>query len=832
MERESLKHNLGRAGSRVLVAALLATTAIPVSIVIVSSDSFAQGAMQMTYNVPAGPLSRALAVFGSQSGTQISYEASVAAGKTSPGINAAATREQAVAQILRGSGLTYSFSDPTSVVITDRVAGADDGIDADGSLLLDTINVQGGGNPADIPYETPGSSAYISTTQIERVPAITAGDVFRGVPGLDIRGNHNGTGVDISIRGMSGHNRVNVMVEGTQQQSSSRQGYTGPDNQTHIDQDLISSVSVEKGPRIGPYNAGAIGGVVNVETIQADEILLPGKDLGIRLRGGALGNVTSSAPAVGTNVFDYDRPSLFDANGLSGSIAGAFRNEYVELVAAYSKRKRGNYFAGKHGETHYGKKVKETYSPYEPGAEVFNTSEDTDSLLLKGTIDIGDGHSLEAGYLKTTSEYGWVYPINLTISHPAQDELENLTSDRYWARYKWDPAENDLIKFQSNIWGTTFEKEYYVADTHNWGLEVWNESRAALSLGELVANYGLSYAQENVVQDNNFANNKGQREIGTAFINSKLDILDKLSLTAGVQYTTFSSNSNFINDYGSAEHVEQQGSALSPSASVTYKPLPGVQIFASYAEGYRPPSIREVAPLGGYESDPNLRPEKSTNWEFGGNILTDNVIFSGDSLKLKASYFMNEYEDYIVTQGIPFFGPYYQNIPGAKINGIDISASYKNSYIFLEASLNYYTKFEYCFGDGLIPNAQAHYKGCTEYLTGGSMVSSAISPPKYSGTVTVGTNLFDDSLTIGTSARFFGKAAGSWTQPNGSFLFINNFWRPDVIVDVFGSYKFSDSVRADVSVENVFDRFYVDPMLIAKNPSPGRTFRASLTAKF
>lgn len=73
-----------------LIAALLATTAVIGGSAVPQSQALAQA--QTSFNIPAGPLNRALAAFGRQSGIQLSYEASIASGKTSPGIQGHASR--------------------------------------------------------------------------------------------------------------------------------------------------------------------------------------------------------------------------------------------------------------------------------------------------------------------------------------------------------------------------------------------------------------------------------------------------------------------------------------------------------------------------------------------------------------------------------------------------------------------------------------------------------------------------------------------------------------------------------------------------------------------
>lgn len=137
MGRRSSTTGFGNIGRRALVAALLATTAAAAGM---TASTLAQA--QTSYSVPAGPLNRALATFGSQSGTQISYEASIVRGKSSKGVSRAAMREQAIAQLLQGTGLTYSFTDATSLVISAPAAGSG-AVAPDGSVQLQTIQIYG-----------------------------------------------------------------------------------------------------------------------------------------------------------------------------------------------------------------------------------------------------------------------------------------------------------------------------------------------------------------------------------------------------------------------------------------------------------------------------------------------------------------------------------------------------------------------------------------------------------------------------------------------------------------------------------------------------------------
>lgn len=177
-----------------------------------------QGAAGVTYSIPAGNLSTALTRWAQLSGYKLLAPGDVLKGRTSPGLSGSYAPQQALSALLAGSGLSYAI-EGTTVTVSDPSAD-NAGATIEGAIALDTINVSGGGGAAaeDLPYETPGSSAYISQQQIERFPGSTSGDIFKSTPGVIASGNHSGgASMDVNIRGMQGQNRVKVSIDGTQQ---------------------------------------------------------------------------------------------------------------------------------------------------------------------------------------------------------------------------------------------------------------------------------------------------------------------------------------------------------------------------------------------------------------------------------------------------------------------------------------------------------------------------------------------------------------------------------------------------------------------------------------
>ncbi|WP_237173559.1 TonB-dependent receptor domain-containing protein [Paracandidimonas lactea] len=351
-------------------------------------------------------------------------------------------------------------------------------------------------DPADVPYSTPGSSAYISGEQIERFRGTSVGDFLSGIPGVMNADSRNSGAVDVNIRGMQGQGRVPVIVDGATQETTIWQGYNGASPRTYIDPDFISSVSIEKGISSGADATGATGGIVRARTLIPKDILVPGKQFGIRLKGGFNTN-SSSAPAAGTDggwntrraayyhklpsadsqfaTTGMNRPSLLDPTGASSSMAIAGTYDYIDFVAAYAQRHNGNYHAGTHGRggarliadrDPEGTRVafdNTGLTPYREGEEILNTSYDNKSWMLKAIIKPGVGQTLTLGYTKYISDYGHLMSSRL-VSMPYQSWLSSIDLDTYTAQYRLRPEGNDLIDLKINAYVSAVDNRINVLD--------------------------------------------------------------------------------------------------------------------------------------------------------------------------------------------------------------------------------------------------------------------------------------------------------------------------------------------------------------------------------
>ncbi|GGF78376.1 TonB-dependent receptor [Azorhizobium oxalatiphilum] len=263
----------GTAGRGALVAALLATTGIAGTVMLPGA---ARAQAQASFNIPAGSLAQALAAFGRQSGTQLSYEAAIVSGKSSPGVQGVVPREQALARILQGSGLTYSFTDSRNVLIRRPVAAG--GADAAGAIALDTVDVQGAGGTVgyvatravastktDTPLvEVPQSVTVVSREELDDRNVQTLTQAVAYTPGVRTGQSGYDPRFDVfTIRGFdttyNGIYRDGLRLPGSNMSVFKIEPYG------------VDSVTVLRGPSSALYGLGSPGGLVDVTSKRPTE---------------------------------------------------------------------------------------------------------------------------------------------------------------------------------------------------------------------------------------------------------------------------------------------------------------------------------------------------------------------------------------------------------------------------------------------------------------------------------------------------------------------------------------------------------------------------------
>ncbi|MDO4640867.1 MAG: TonB-dependent receptor [Neisseria sp.] len=410
-------------------------------------------------------------------------------------------------------------------------------------------------------YEEDMSSLYRDKDQIELFRGTSAADLFKGMAGVGIGDARNSGGIDPNIRGIQGQGRVPVTIDGAENGVTVWRGYYGANNRSYIDPMLISSIRVEKGASLTRGFQSSVGGGIALKTLEADDVLKPGRKIGADIRLEA-GNNMAKERLPDMSVIGKEWPYLSDdgraglraktyvlpgkqknnsfGHDQAGRIAVAGKSDWGELVAAYAYRYHGNYYAGKGGRDHYAKlyfgggvrgpgfsspNATTLDNMFASGGEVMNTSLDNRSFLVKGTLKPTENQAIRLGYRYLDSRYGEIMPSRNTgllkdgqFTMP-QWPLSRIRMGTYTLDYHWKPG-NRWIDLEAGIW-----KNQARMDLHNSGGNVYDfayvknhkDVRDDKSTREVVAGSFIKSL------DNRW---------GVQFSN-KMRLLDKLNLTVG-----------------------------------------------------------------------------------------------------------------------------------------------------------------------------------------------------------------------------------------------------------------------------------------------------------
>lgn len=289
----------GRSRSAALIGALMATTAL--TAVVASGEAAAQtsraderGAVQQpgktglaqaapaqrSFDIPAQPLADALTQFGRQSGMQVSVDAGLVRGISSPGVGGSMLPEQALQRLLAGTGIGYRLTGGDTAMLERLPTGGS------GVMQLDPVMVEGkrvaprqaeignlppayaGGQVArggrvgmlgnrDI-MDTPFNQTSYTQKTIQDQRARTLADVLNNDP--SVRGDFpGGSGIDqATIRGF---------VAGNQDIAFGGLYGVAPTSNGMMAVESIERVEVLKGPNAllnGMAPFGSIGGAINL----------------------------------------------------------------------------------------------------------------------------------------------------------------------------------------------------------------------------------------------------------------------------------------------------------------------------------------------------------------------------------------------------------------------------------------------------------------------------------------------------------------------------------------------------------------------------------------
>lgn len=410
---------------------------------------------------------------------------------------------------------------------------------------LDTVVVSGkrtnDQKGADDVYYKNVSNAYVGKEYLERYRVQSAGDVLKGLNGVyNMNTRTAGGAITPNIRGITGKGRIPVTLDGTEQTVDVWLNNYGVGDRNYLDPALFRSIAVEKSPALTRGVKSGVGGAMSIRTIEPSDIIPEGRNWGIEVKTEFSGNTVAQkndlrqflgrdyrtlspigATADGTPgmadvltgytgklsptalLLDEGIADTKYAGGKSHTnfkddrqlmLSAAFKTDITDGLAAYSHRKKGNYYAGKRGYQSYlnnpiygadacydqypdkswrekdmlckssASLVPNMAVLFRPGEEIMNSHTDTKTLLLKNNWYLPSNQKISLQYMDNKIGFGEINPLitawilgfsEQSLNDPAQQAPgigTKIDSKTYKIGYEWKPQDNKWIDFQADMW--------------------------------------------------------------------------------------------------------------------------------------------------------------------------------------------------------------------------------------------------------------------------------------------------------------------------------------------------------------------------------------------
>ncbi|WP_306153207.1 TonB-dependent receptor domain-containing protein [Roseovarius sp. MMSF_3281] len=573
----------------------------------------------------------------------------------------------------------------------------------------------------------------------------------------------------VNIRGFEGSGRVAMMVDGVPQ--NYRTTGHAAQSAAYIDPNLLSSIDISRGAVVTAGGSG-LAGAVNFRTLNAEDVLLDGRNFGGMTR-----------LSYGDNGDDG-----------AGMLAGAYRDETFDMVLAFSGQDASNYEDG-------------------TGATAANTWKDTRSGLLKLGYNLTDTQRVTFSAKRYEADFF------------ATSYKQNIEQDTFTFGYSFNPG-NNLVNLDFNLYYNETDIRYVAGTgsfvgrnmvTETLGGNLTNISDFQLGAWNVTSVNGLDYSQDDLGGGGGGVNPTN----GTA---KRFSAFSENVFVNGNWEVTFGLRANHYSLEGNASQgaIDVDYTSIDPKLTVAYWVNDWLQPYATLSQSSRMPTLQETM-LGGTHpgggmgmiANPLLEPETSRGYELGFNIQRHNLFMTGDRLTGRVNYYHMDVEDYVTASSLAGnftnawgqTGIAFVNQPGtAETSGYELELDYSTP--------RYDIGLSYTINDSDMPS-QTPGLGAGQYL------------PDQTGSLRIATRFLNDKLTLGgqynyvSGGLYTGLYQQTPTQTDSDYH----------LFDLFAVYDISEGAKLTAKVANVFDEDYT-PWLSAGTKGRGRTAYVGLEMKF
>jgi hemoglobin/transferrin/lactoferrin receptor protein len=637
----------------------------------------------------------ALNSFTAVTGWQVGFSAELAQGMDSPGVRGSLPAEKALDRLLVGTNLSYRKLGNNNIVLERRSSA--------GTLNLEQVTISATRQEQDV-SSVPGTVTVHTREELDRNNVNSIKDLVRYEPGVSVGGTGTRAGLSgYNIRGIDG-DRVLTQVDGVQVPDGFFNGPYAQTNRNYVDPEIVKRVEILRGPASVLYGSSAIGGAVSYYTLDPDDIIKPGQDVGARLKTGYSSAdeswLTSGTVAGRTAEFD-GLLHLSQRNGHETQSHGETGGTGLDRTEANPEDVRTTNVLVKLGwdyadDARFGL----TYEHYKD-------DRDTNQLsAVGGPFNAGRGF----GFYKSRTGNDTITRERFGLDH--RFAVDSLLADNIKWTLNYQIAKTDqrteeiyapsrtvlrnrdtTYKDRQWVFDAQADKAFGIADTDHvitYGTTIKQDKVTGLRTGSgtclTVAGacrvMGAASAADTLTPASDFPD----PTINTYSLFAQDQIAwNNWTFVPGLRYDYTQLKPHLTKEFlatadqsgnGEVNDDEKTWHRLSPKFGTTYRFDDNYTWYGQYAEGFRTPTAKALYGrfenlAGGYQVAPNpdLEPEKSKSYETGLRGQFEAGTFD-------VAVFYNKYRDFIdenaITPGYTETTFQSNNIKHATIKGMEL----------------------------------------------------------------------------------------------------------------------------------------------------------------
>lgn len=650
-----------------------------------------------TFAISQQPLASALNDFTSVTGWQVGLPAELAQNVSSPGVRGSLSPEKALDRLLTGTHLGYRKLSSNNIVLERRSGSS-------GTLALQQMTISATRQEQDV-NSVPSTVTVQDRQDLDRRNVNTIKDLVRYEPGVSVGGAGQRGGIsNYNIRGIDG-DRILTQIDGVEIPNSFFNGPYAKTQRNYVDPEIIKRVEILRGPASALYGSNAIGGAVSYFTLDPDDIIKPGKDVGARLKTGYSSAdrswLKSGTVAGRTGEFDgllhlsqregHETESYGDhgGTGLSRTAANPEDIKTTNVLAKagwnYNDDDRLAFTYEKYKDRVAVNEKSAVGGPFNAGKPLgmylSRTGKDT---ISRERFGLQNSMVLDTG---VADHFKW--NLNYQIAKTDQDTLE----DYFPFSRRVMRSRNTTYEEKMWVLDAQADKAFYIGDTDHlltYGATVKHQkvtgsrsgSGICLAVGRGCTAIGAPSPSDYLVKSSDFPD----PTINTYSLFAQDQISwNNWTFMPSLRYDYTKLTPHITQEFLNTVNADQKGTVsdddkvwhrLSPKFGVTYEFNDNYTWYGQYAEGFRTPTAKALYGRfenleAGYtvEPNPNLEPEKSKSYETGLRGKFDAGSFD-------LAIFYNKYRDFInedaITPGYNELAFQSNNIKHATIKGAEI----------------------------------------------------------------------------------------------------------------------------------------------------------------